>query len=379
MMTDGKINSNFLRNELNRLSLEEESRKKEYFSYRSDLQEIWDKLVSLRTHINKFQTDIENTKIEEIMRGAGSILASNYATFSMNESNEGISMSVDSAHRVATMNKLKEKIRMKDVLKGRKATIEERIIEGRKQLGRVSEALKALGSTATITTTTGSTDTAVNRNLALRQGLLTISNKINTWEDELVSTSTELKQLESDLSGEINTATILVNSNNLTGTSNSYSTNTPNKSNISYSNSNNTTTIGTMVDSTRATVNHDQALIDIITHGPALSHSLTTALRTGGVQLCNNNILNTTTPHSTTTANNNVNILTNCEFSLYEVITGQANIVRVNGETPAMYIMRLQRRLSSLLTLELQIQLEFQSMITVVKQAREQVSVSVCV
>lgn len=120
-----------LRKDLQRLCVEEEERKREYYGGRADLQEIWDKLVSLRTHINKFESDIENAKIEDIMRGAGGMGNIDYATASQRSMTAGLSL--ESAGRLADINKLKEKLRMKDVLRGRIAIFEDRILDGRRQ------------------------------------------------------------------------------------------------------------------------------------------------------------------------------------------------------------------------------------------------------
>lgn len=338
----------FLKQELQRLTNEEEERKRDYNGGRADLQEIWDKLVSLRTHINKFESEIENAKIEDIMRGASSIEAVNYAPSSNRSMNT--SMSIESAGRLADINKLKEKLRMKDVVRGRIAILEDKVLDGRRQLAKCSDAMKS-GATyytlnseqfrvpaASLSNTTNPSNSA-HRTLPLRQALLAISENVTEWEDELLRSMNELKQLEADVSNKLNSQ---------------------DASSSVFSTPSASPTKPTTNASNRNTV--DESIVDLITHGPPLSADLVNALRNGVEHIFTNT--NTTS----------MNMNSECEFSLHEVTTGQANVVRINGEAPKLYSMRLQRRLGSLLTLELQIQLEFQAKVVHVKQCRDMVS-----
>jgi predicted nucleic acid-binding Zn-ribbon protein len=379
-MTEGKASVGFLKTELHRLAADEEGRKKDYHWARAELQEIWDKLVSLRSHINKFQSDIENAKIEEIMRGAGSVMASNYSSASGETY-----LSLDSANRAASINKLKEKIRMKDVLKGRISMLEEKIVEGRKQLPRVTESLKLAGlqsqanlstdlNISTVSTPGSSADASLSRTMALRQAILTISDKINTWENELLHARNDLKDLEVDLSGEISSITMghpgAASSGADVADSSVLSRIGPTPSKLAQSNSHvSAQQSARKTQNLNSTPARDDSINDIIAHGPPLSSSLASALRTGACGSASAGITAAGADSSGWT------MMQDCEFSVYEVITGQAAVVRLNGEAPALYVMRLQRRLGSLLTLELQMQLEFEGKVAQVKQYRDAVSV----
>lgn len=373
----------FLRAELRRLTAEEEQQKRAYQGGRADLQEIWDKLVSLRTFINKFETEIESAKIEDIMRGVGSVEAMNYIQPSRSANT---SMTVNSAGRVADINKLKEKLRMKEVLKGRVAVLEEKIIEGRRHIAKCSDAMKqgavnytlsidqynllfasSTLSSSGLTSHTGS----MAKSVALRQALLGISERVNNWEDELMKCNNELKQLEGDLSRDISYSAVMNHEARMYGNSLSPTKSqqesfalTPYKSDTQHSSVYNSArkTLHTSVAST------DDAVMDIITHGAPLSNDLVNALRQGVDTVFDVN--NNRTSSGLT--------LSDCEFSLYEVMSGQAGVMRMNGESPKLYIMRLQKRLSSLLTLELQIQLEFQAKVTEVKHGRDLVRAIFC-
>ncbi len=126
-------------------------------------------------------------------------------------------------------------------------------------------------------------------------------------------------------------------------------------------NLNSTNHSGAPVNRHNTVNNGDESVQDLIANGPPLSTDLANALRHG-------------VEHIFDASNNRTNSnlsLSECEFSLHEVMSGQASIVRINGEAPKVYILRLQRRLGSLLTLELQIQLEFQAKVAHVKQARD--------
>lgn len=368
-MTEGRVSAGFLRGELYRLVAEEEQRKKEYFEHRNDLQEVWDKLTSLRTHINKLQTDIENAKIEEIMRDAGSLIASSAISSLGRPGSEAHSVTIESAERAAIITKLKDKVRMKDVLNARVSSLEEKIVEGRKQLFRVAEALKSTPTQQSGTLNTSLVergDNSVSRALALRQAILTISDKVNTWEDELVHVRSDLKQVDMQLADELSIMTERLHPGNICSRGNTDSTIKDRSSSVGSSSA-----LQAARGARQPTVGGvDDALADIATHGPPLSASLTAALRTGEVDLSLSSAAGTFAGADAA----QMNMLQECEFSVYEVLSGQAAVPRINGEAPALYIMRLQRRLGSLLTLELQIQLEFQAKLAQVRQSRDLVS-----
>ena len=351
-----------LKKDLQRLCVEEEECKREYYGGRADLQEIWDKLVSLRTHINKFESDIENAKIEDIMRGAGGMGNIDYATSSQRSMTAGLSL--ESAGRLADINKLKEKLRMKDVLRGRIAIFEDRILDGRRQLAKCTDAMKSgsshyllsseqykLPASAQLPITTN-VNGSPHKQLTARQALLAISENVTEWEDELRRARNELKAIESEMAQEINIST---------QHSLSFST-IPSAAGGVTGNTNNTAHSGAVTNKPAHATNHgDESVQDLIANGPPLSSDLAQALRQG-------------VEHIFDASNNRTNTnlsLSECEFSLHEVMSGQASIVRINGEAPKVYILRLQRRLGSLLTLELQIQLEFQAKVARVKQARD--------
>jgi len=349
-----------LKKELQRLCAEEEERKREYYGGRADLQEIWDKLVSLRTHINKFESDIENAKIEDIMRGSGGMGGMDYTSSSQRSMTAGLSL--ESAGRLADINKLKEKLRTKDVLRGRIAIFEDRILDGRRQLAKCTDAMKSgsshyllsseqykLPSSAPLPISTN-VNGSPHKQLTTRQALLAISENVTEWEDELRRARNELKVIESEMAQEINISTQHSLSYSTIPSATGGATGNPNSINPSGAPANRPNT-----------VNNDESVQDLIANGPPLSTDLANALRHG-------------VDHIFDASNNRTNSnlsLSECEFSLHEVMSGQASIVRINGEAPKVFILRLQRRLGSLLTLELQIQLEFQAKVTRVKQARD--------
>jgi hypothetical protein len=55
-----------LKLELNELQGNEDDKRHRHSIARANLQESWDNLVQLRTHINKFKSSIESSSIEEI-------------------------------------------------------------------------------------------------------------------------------------------------------------------------------------------------------------------------------------------------------------------------------------------------------------------------
>jgi hypothetical protein len=380
----------FLERELRRLLALEENRKKDFYSSRNELQEIWDKLVSLRSHINRFESEIENAKIEDIMNSSVHTSqssrfngGSNY--YSQQAVDHDDSLTVSSAWREADINVLKDKVRVKVTYKGKIAILEEKVIAGRRQISEWTNILFQGGSGAQIDITTS---------MNTRKNLLQLSNDVVNMEKELAHTKAALKQMDLELVSALQHA----KSNRSSDMSSAYYAHNEAAHDDSMIATHLTridlgaplqhqrTAAGTDVVNmslswgagaqTQTQTQIDGTMKDLITQGPPLSADLADALR-GGLDHCLSLVRRRHPRRGADSAAGgaevNLNMLSECEFSLHEVLTGHAAVVRMNGEAPKMYLLRLERRLGSLLTLELQLQLEFQSKMKALLHNRDMV------
>lgn len=367
-MSDLDQQYEFMSKELRRICIVEESKRKHYHANRQDLQEIWDKLVSLRTHINRFTSEIENVKIEEIVQD----FENKQSSQSLNESTLGLS--IESAGRLADVHFLREKIRLKEALKGRVALIEESLAELRRQLLIYSDAIK-LGSDWYQSKLNNDAEMSTGKYLKtsstmeIRRALLDTSENINILEVELSNVTYELKIAEENLSKMLMNTT--ASEISAYGRSKPFSNDAVlwDKSNISPGIYNSPHKKHIHNNSSPAS----SSMIDIVTQGPAFSNDLADALRYGieGNDQFLSNKRHKPNPSMTTTASPASTL--ECEFSLHEVLSGQAAIVRMNGEKPRSYAMRLERRLSSFIVLEEQLQGEFTAKIEAVKHLHTEV------
>lgn len=387
-----------LQSELSRVKAEEECKRVDYNHSREDLQETWDKLVSLRTHISYFNLVIEDTKVECIAA------ETNHPVYGDLEAitDGSINYSLHSASRVAAIQALKERIRVKEGLKARVVMLEQKLVESRKQLHVFSEALKNNSNVNFNSTSISSSLAAVGnvpQSLELRQIILQTSHHLEGNEKEYIRAKAELEMVELELSKALNSEeneeifrmqaqsqsrgrfaqrngvdkpiTLSYADINRIGDI-AYGRDISHTSDILPSlgldsaqsallgvSSPYTSTPGPRTQ-LKVTANYstDKSMVDLISVGLPLSTDLIHAIRTGEIY------------------NNTLEYLVNrhqirCELTLYEALSGQARIRRMNGEPPKLFLDRLLRRRDSLLVLDTQLQAEVVERIETVKKMRE--------
>ncbi len=208
------MNSN-LRSQLDDLIELEESKKKEHTLYKGQLQESWDKLVNLRTHINLFKADIEEALIEEPRKSPLQV-----STDVKKSRNALIPFETLSTKRLTDVNNLKEKMRLKEELRRKVAVAEQFLLDLRKRMAHRSDALAKLsrrnlhgsgvGKNTLNLTSISETCSDVQELVLMsdslsvymetRKEILNMSNDLEKAEEGFLKANNELKSLEKELS-----------------------------------------------------------------------------------------------------------------------------------------------------------------------------------
>ena len=134
---EAKNNLIVMKNEHFRLIQEEDRWRKQHNHSRGNLQEAWDKLVQLRTHISLFRSAIEEATIEDVSsQAAAHAWKSSLEPENVNGSR--VPLTVEAAIKLGDVHGIREKIRLKEGLQRKVALIEELLADLRMQLTRHS-------------------------------------------------------------------------------------------------------------------------------------------------------------------------------------------------------------------------------------------------
>jgi hypothetical protein len=370
----------FLKNELKRLKFEEDEKKKAFNESRIQLQDSWNKLVNLRSHIQRFHDETEEIKIEIISHEAErSVWAGD-----MDLLHEGIAdYTLKSIPRVAGLRNLREKLKFKESVASKIHILQERLQEKKTKLSILSRSLRE--STHSLIESSSSRELAlptslVSNSMNTRTQLLDLANEIEDIELKIVRYSDSLKSLESDLNESVDE--VIANElkpNSLAAVTNDSShhhlfqdPNSRRQASISRHNIHNNNSINSNKSNPGI---EPTPFLDIVSGGssslhsgagPPLSTDLMDALIKGELPTVSN-------PYLVTEEGREVLP----EFTLDEVLSGSASrLFRMNGELPQIYLQRLEKRLLSLQALEVTAVRDFNEILSLVKRRREIVSFS---
>ena len=202
--TDFNSQLALLRSEFLRLTRDEDYKRKIQNQFKAELQEAWDKLVNLRTHIKIFRSSIEDAKIEEIAFAAES---EGLGSHSDSIFGKGAPLTKESASRLADIHIIREKVRLKEGLRCKVALAEELVSNLKRQLSEKSEALLGINvsmqssesASALQMVAVGKASRSVSQYMELRRSLLALSNEIEDAEANLTASQEELEKVESDV------------------------------------------------------------------------------------------------------------------------------------------------------------------------------------
>ena len=299
--------------ELQRLMAEEENWRKQHNHSRGNLQEAWDKLVQLRTHITLFRSAIEEATIEDVSLQAESEA---WRVAHPDRALTGrVPLTVDSAIKFGDVHGIREKLRLKEGLQRKVALVEELLADLRVQLSRHSTELTRVNSLGG--GTYGSAAEAVGHSMVLRQAVISISHQLEDAEQDYLSARKELETVEIELSSILEKAR----------------------------------TVGDAEDARVAAADASKA-------------AAAEAARASNTEETLSNLVSAVLqgrepPPAITALTARVNVAAvpaRCEFSLHEVLSGYARVIRLNGEEPRVYRARLEKRLSALMVLDQQLQ-----------------------
>ena len=108
-----------LQNEAKKLRQQEDMKRREHIQLQDSLQNTWDQLVNLRSHISLFKSAIEEVRLEEAA----------YYVHMLGESNINSSdLTSEMATRLGSLHALREKVRVKEGMKSKIALMDEQLI-----------------------------------------------------------------------------------------------------------------------------------------------------------------------------------------------------------------------------------------------------------
>jgi hypothetical protein len=174
--SETNINIANLKADLTGLYKDENFKREEHNHSRRNLQEAWDKLVQLRTHISNFKSAIEEATIEDVSLQArtGSWTAVNLSFSASSE----IPLTAESAIRLGDAHGIREKVRLKEGLQKKISQVEEFLTDLRSQLAHHSSELTKISKTADRILVY---DT-ISSSMTIRQAVITVSKQLEDTE-----------------------------------------------------------------------------------------------------------------------------------------------------------------------------------------------------
>lgn len=314
--TSSTLSISMLDNEIKKLRITEDMKRREHASLQDGLQDTWDKLVNLRSHISLFKSSIEEVRVEE----------ATYMAHAFAESNEGKSSELTSemATRLGSLHALREKVRLKEALKSKIVMMEEQLDSMRTKLSQNMQELSRSSQSSVINSASAHAVTSPSRSprqprrstsptpfqvlakteehrvedaMSVRTTVLETSRQLEILEKNYIQAVSELEFVELEINQVLQWNPEYLESSSDIG--NGASSEGDRGTSSAYS-----------LDDSSSTTTQQQ-------HQPSY-----------------------------------------CPVSLHEILSGQAHIMRINGESPTKYRQRLEKRLAALLVLDEQLQKE---------------------
>ena len=174
-LAETKVNMANLKADLDKLCRDEDVKRKDHNHSRGNLQEAWDKLVQLRTHISLFKSAIEEATIEDVsLQATRGSWTSNHLSFS----NRGSHLTAESAIRLGDAHGIREKVRLKEGLQRKVVLVEEFLTDLRARLAHNSNELTKVNNSAERLFVA---DT-ISASMDIRQAVISISKQLEDAE-----------------------------------------------------------------------------------------------------------------------------------------------------------------------------------------------------
>jgi hypothetical protein len=368
-IAETRVTLNNLKTDLNKLVLKENAKRNEHNHNRGDLQEAWDKLVQLRTHISLFKSAIEEATFEDVSAFLGNKDTWQSSDQSLSANGQGaegcLPLTAEAAIRLGDLNDIREKIKIKEELKKNVMDLEDILGELRQKLNKHSIELSRVNNEPDRLLVS----TSIGASMVMRQVVMSLSLQLEEREREYICSKKNLEVVEMELSSVLERARSHENYNlNLKNApldetyphlKSKYNPHSPNPhSNAPLINK----ATGQVLD----THNYDDLKIinkmKFNQNDDKLSN-LINIKNDDMVLLENIQKEGSDTPFQPTLR---------CQFSLHEVLSGHARVTRLNGEEAKIYRGRLEKRLTALVILDRQLQEELLLKTGDVRRARDE-------
>jgi hypothetical protein len=369
-IAETRVTLNNLKTDLNKLVLKENAKRNEHDHNRGDLQEAWDKLVQLRTHISLFKSAIEEATLEDASAFLGTKDIWQSSDRSISANGQGVvgrlPLTAEAAIRLGDLNDIREKIRIKEELQKNVMNLEDILSELRQKLDKHSIELSRVNNEPDRLLVS----TSIGASMVMRQLVMSLSLQLEEREREYICSKKNLEVVEMELSSLLERARSNENYNlNLKNApldetyphlKSKYNPHSPNPHS-------NTTLINKLTGQVLDKHNYDDLKIinqmKLNQNDDKLSN-LINIKNDDMVLLENIQKEGSDTPFQPTLR---------CQFSLHEVLSGSARVTRFNGEEAKVYRGRLEKRLTALVILDRQLQEELLLKTEDVRRARDEV------
>eukprot|EP01041_Mallomonas_annulata_P000374 gene374-683_t len=395
-----------IQNELQIITEEEDVKRKIHNQYRNDLQESWDKLVNLRSHILTFQKSIDEAALEEARSYASGHASMQWETpaSASQGSSQRSEMTLESTYRLADLQILQQKLPLREALRERMIASETRLKALREELDVKSDSLtrcgrelggggggSSMGGGSSGVDTGGGGMDLISRSMDLRQSLMAVSRELEEAESEYVRSSAEFEIIESELTRCMRGMS-LADTTTITGASSNRG-----------GGGGTGTGRGDGIDMSKLYLDTSGYRTPGLHHTPSLGPDIppymynTNTTATSSDNNVNNNNINNNPWNISQNSNSSNNMSgalmtigvgmgmgegggggsslgggSGVGFSLHEVLGGHAMVRRLNGEHPYSYRTRLEARLVSLGVLEGQCRVDVEAAAELVRKARDE-------
>jgi hypothetical protein len=342
--------------ELSTLCKDEDELRRHHDHTKGNLQECWDKLVHLRTHIKLFHSAIEDATIEEATADplARSTAHSDTQSAADSTSSIGSILLGGSVSRVSDAAAvIREKVRTKESLKSKLSSAELLVLELKQKLSVQTEELTKLINKSAFLDTGSNGDSRVINN----------GSHVPANTHQTPNHSHKAPHMQTPATNNKHTPNTQAHHDLLTESVTAYLV--KRKEILALSQE---------LDAAEESQLKIKAELDFVEKD--LSDSLRRAVATHSADgtLASSQFGDSAETSIDALAQSSLLANAQSEFTLHEVLAGKARVQRLNGESAKKYKDRLMKRLVSLTALDLQLQQELDFLAESVRKAKEDVS-----
>ena len=174
-VAETKNNAVRMKADLDKLVRDESEKREDYNNSKGNLQEAWDKLLQLRSHISLFKSAIEEATTEDVLRQVG---RGDREYIDLDAACSQLSLMNESARKLEDARGIREKIRLRDILQEKVGIIEIELSDLRIKLSHFSSELTRFNNSLESQTVSKS----IESSMIMRQAVISNSEQLEGTE-----------------------------------------------------------------------------------------------------------------------------------------------------------------------------------------------------